>query len=150
MLSDRTKVGILGLCYTICLVTLGTSPSISLGNGSLRTLSPPVQQDCQAARKIARECQSNCEWRQSAARQCETVVRKAYRQINLGGCTSELKVASACEDEWCQRGSDHMACLTECTGVRGALDKCTKRVVTEYFRKYGLDKDGTMKLIEMA
>jgi hypothetical protein len=145
MLSDRSKVGILFLCYTICIVTLWTSPSISLGSGSLRSLTPPFQLHCHAARNAARECTSTCEPLQNAAHRCDEVVRRAYRHVNLGGCASYLKISNACEDEWCQRGMDQNACRTECHGVRDALDKCTKGVVNDYFRKYGLEKDGTTK-----
>jgi hypothetical protein len=156
MVSDRAKLGILALSYTLCLMTLVTSPSISLGTGSLRTLAPAIQQHCHKARKNARECQppttvassssSQCEQLQKASRQCENVVRKAYRQINLGGCAFPLKVSSSCDDEWCQRGMDPAACRIECQHVRDALDHCTNRVVEAYFQKYGLEKDGTMKL----
>ena len=162
MVSDRTKVGMLALGYALCLMTLGTSPSILLGSGSLRTLTPAVQRYCHMARKRAHECQpaapttdasspsssssSSCEGWHKASRQCETAVQRAYRRINLGGCTFPLRISSSCDEEWCQRGMDPTACRIECQQVREALDQCTNRVVAEYFQKYGLEKDGTMKL----
>ena len=148
MLSDGAKIGILGIAYAICLVTLGTSPSITMGNGSLRTLAPTTRKHCQVPQKNARECHdNNCQDLKRAAQKCQDVVQRAYRHINLGGCATRIKAWTLCEDEWCQREMDTAACMTECTYVREALDDCKRQVVADYFRTNSLETDGTAKTL---
>ena len=131
----------LALGYALCLMTLGTSPSILLGSGSLRTLTPAVQRYCHMARKRAHECQpaapttdassssasSSCEGWHKASRQCETAVQRAYRRINLGGCTFPLKISSSCDEEWCQRGMDPAPCRTSANSCKSLLLERTRK-----------------------
>jgi len=167
-------VGIILLGYIICLLTVWTSPSLWLGSASVPTLSPNLSQWCHKAKSLAKECDqkaktmtteagvttekessssstssssSICQSHHEVSRQCENVVQKAYRKINLGGCTWEIKSSYACEEEWCHSisspSSSSSSCQTECQGVRDSLNTCIQKVVTNYFQSYGFEKDGT-------
>ncbi len=143
--SDKFKVAIVAMGYAISLATLWTSPGLRMGNSSMRVLSPPIRQHCKAPQTAANQCQNDCEKIQEAASKCENVVRQAYRYINLGGCPMEIKAWTLCEAEWCERGMDRVACLSECAGVQESLEHCKERVVESYFKQNTLEKDGTMK-----
>ena len=147
-LSDRIKVTILAVGYMICLATVWTAPSIMMGNASMRKVSPPISQYCKAAQMAARQCRpgNGCEALVANEVKCEEIVRKAYRHINLGGCPMEIKAWTLCEDEWCQKATDPLPCLSECAGVRLSLETCQQNVVESYFKSHSLEKDGTTKI----
>ena len=147
VLSDKIKVAIVALGYIICLATWWTSPSIVFGDGSMRVLTPDTRKFCQVPHAASQQCQAkDCPSLQRDASQCDYVVRQAYRHINLGGCAMDIKTWTHCEAEWCQGGMDRATCLSECAGVRDALENCKVQVVQSYFQKYSLEKDGTRKV----
>lgn len=145
VLSDKVKVSIIALGYAICLATLWTSPSITFGDGSMRVLTPNTRHFCKVPQAALKQCQEDCPFLQDVASKCESVVRQAYRQINLGGCGMDIKAWTHCEAEWCQGGMDRATCLSECAGVRDSVENCKLRVVQSYFQRNSLEKDGTMK-----
>lgn len=145
----RLKVMILAVLYLICVVTMWTAPSMTMGNASMRVLSPPIRQHCKAAQMAANKCLAGdgCQTLKGDALKCEQVVQNAYRHINLGGCPMEIKAWTLCEIEWCQGGGvDHSSCLSECAGVRDSLQTCKENVVASYFKSHSLEKDGTSKI----
>jgi hypothetical protein len=145
VLSDRIKVGIMAVGYAICLATVWTAPSITMGDASMLRLTPPIRQHCKAAQIAVNQCRSGtgCQTLKADEMKCEQVVREAYRHINLGGCPMELKAWTLCEVEWCQ---DRSACLSECAGVRDSLQTCKEKIVASYFERHSLQKDGTAKI----
>jgi hypothetical protein len=86
---------------------------------------------------------------------CEKTVRKAYRDINIGGCPFEIKSLSLCENEWCHGSasqsllpSSSAFCQTECAGVKEKLENCIEQHIQQYFRRAGLNQDGTTEAID--
>jgi hypothetical protein len=143
--SDRIKVGILAMGYVICLATVWTAPSITMGDASMRRITPPIRQLCKAPQIAANQCHSGpgCRALKADTVKCQQTAREAYRYINLGGCSMEIKALTLCEAEWCQ---DHSACLSECAGVRHSLQTCKETIVASYFERHSLEKDGTAKI----
>ncbi len=124
-------------------------------NPSMRVISatgPNNQKFCKIPRQIARECEgkananptdgNNCNSHREVAKKCERVVRKAFRNINMGGCPKQIKLLTLCEDEWCYH--DRMSCQKECAGVRKNLLVCVQETVELYFKRNGFEKDGTV------
>ena len=145
-ISDKVKVTIVAMGYLFCLGTMWISPSIVFGDGSMRVLTPDTRQFCKVPNAASKQCQKDCQSLQSAANKCDYVVQQAYRHINLGGCAMDIKAWTHCETEWCQGGMDRATCLSECAGVRDALETCKVRVIQSFFQRYSLEKDGTMKV----
>lgn len=147
-LSDRVKIALLVVGYILCLATLWTAPSMTMGNAAMRVVSPPMRQHCKAVTTNGR-CDADdkdCQAGQATADKCSHVVRQAYRWINLGGCPNQIKAWTLCEVEWCQ-GGDRTACMNECAAVRESLQACKQWVVESYLARNGLDKDGSLKLV---
>ena len=146
MLSDPMKLLLLAICTLACLGTLFTSPSITMENAAMRVLSPSVRQFCDAPLQAARECsaesRASCRDLEKVVKECQSVVQKAYRHINLGGCPFQIKALTLCEAEWCRTG-DMSSCERECSAVRESLSKCTRRQVEMFLHRNGLEKDGT-------
>lgn len=155
--TDVVKLLLLPVMILACLSTLWTSSSIQFNNADFRVLSPQVQTYCRAPRQqTVKECEAaaaapgapppsfDCQRLQTSLKQCESAVKKAYRDINIGGCPWEIKSLTLCENEWC-RGSpnDASSCQTECAGVRESLTACIQRRVAVYFRRNRLKEDGT-------
>jgi hypothetical protein len=149
MLSDPTKLLLLAICMVACLGTLFTSPSITMGNAAMRVLAPPVRQHCmaprQAANKCSKESKAPCPDLDKVVVKCQSVVERAYRHINLGGCPFEIKALTLCEAEWCQSG-DGASCERECSNVRESLSSCIQRQVAAFLNRNGIEKDGTLKI----
>jgi len=149
MLSDAIKLLILALAVTACLCTLFTSPSTTTGNGSMKRLAPPVRQHCATARKSASKCssesQAQCHDLEEVVLKCENAVKKAYQHINLGGCPFEIKALTLCEAEWCLM-DDLASCDRECANVKESLSNCVQGELTSFFRRNGLEDNGTLKL----
>lgn len=159
MLPDSAKLVLLLLISAGCMSTLFTSPSIALQDANMRVLSPEAAQFCKAPRNIATECESSvapgdnnkdgktlkCNSLLKGVQKCDSIVKKAYRSINLGGCPFEIKYLTLCEDEWCQNESHEgiKSCRDECAGVRESLTTCVEKRVIDAFRWNGLNKDGT-------
>jgi hypothetical protein len=154
MLSDPVKLLVLAVLTVLCLGTLFTSPSITMGNPSMRVLSPNVRQRCMVPRKqVNKKCASSsketssavCTELQRVVERCDRTVRRAYQHINLGGCPLEIKSVTLCEDEWCHSSaSDASSCEGECATVRESLANCVQQQVFFYLKRSGLDEDGTL------
>ena len=76
---------------------------------------------------------------------------KGVSDVNMGGCPREIQAVTICEVEWCDDfprgdGKAQEACQKECFAVRQALDSCAKRHVVNYFERFGLEDNGTIKL----
>jgi hypothetical protein len=150
MLSDRAKLSLLAMCTMACLGTFFTSSSIAMGNAAMRVLSPRTRQHCMAPIRASNQCQKEgnaCTFQKAVATRCEAVVKRAYRHINLGGCPSEIKALSLCEAEWCHSTGfpADSSCVQECSIVKETLSNCVQRQVQSFFRKNGLQNDGTLK-----
>eukprot|EP00980_Cylindrotheca_fusiformis_P003118 scaffold721_cov131-Cylindrotheca_fusiformis.AAC.8 len=148
MVSDQTKIALLAICTIACLGTFFTSSSIAMGNAGMRILSPQTRQHCAAPNRAASECQKegkSCASQAAVATKCKEAVKRAYRHINLGGCPSEIKALSLCEEEWCHSVGlpSDSSCVQECSKVREGLNSCVERQTQVYFKKYGLRKNGT-------
>ena len=68
---------------------------------------------------------------------CERAIRKAYRRINLGGCTWEIQQAALCQAEWCSPTSI-LQCNEECATVRSKLDTCVDGIIRSFLESAGI------------
>ena len=154
MISDKSKLVLLGAVFFGCLATFFTSSSRLLGARELATLKPQVQRFCKEPRSRAIQClnkhdQSSCSSLLKQATKCEEALTSAFRHINMGGCPREIQMVSLCEVEWCEDADSKNAkeaCQTECAAVRQALDECMKKHILSFFQRHGLEENGTMKL----
>lgn len=152
MISDRSKLLLLVVLTVVCLGTIFTSPSTTMGNPNMRVLSPPVRQFCKAPREAAADkgCSNakhssekpqECSSLMKAVQTCDRMLQRAFQHINLGGCPFQIKAVTLCEDEWCRH--DPKSCMEECSGVRESLSVCTQQQVSSYFQRHGLKENGT-------
>lgn len=88
---------------------------------------------------------SLCAQRKAEAQGCESVIQKAERWINLGGCSLAIQAQSICEAEWCRGGAAGFqtpdaqeACHKECAVVRKKLEDCIQRNVSSQWKRSGL------------
>mmetsp|Transcript_31328 Transcript_31328/g.56778 ORF Transcript_31328/g.56778 Transcript_31328/m.56778 type:complete len:159 (-) Transcript_31328:341-817(-) len=157
MISDRTKLRILGVSFFGCLFTFFTSSSRMMAHKDLGTIKPQLNRYCKEPREQAKNClqkqeDDKCASLLKQASKCEEAAQKAYSNvINLGGCAREIQAVTICEVEWCDDiphgdGKAQEACQNECFAVRQALDSCAKRHVLNYFERFGLEENGTTKL----
>eukprot|EP00536_Pseudo-nitzschia_multiseries_P017228 jgi/Psemu1/49932/gm1.49932_g len=149
---DHVKLLLLATTTTACIGTLFTSQTISMGNASMRVLSAENGKFCKDHRKKARECETeandsgmnspkrteSCIIYRQNAQKCATVVRMAFRNINMSGCPKEIKMLTLCEDEWCHQ-QDPSFCQKECTGVRQRLSICVQQRVMIFFNQYEIN-----------
>jgi len=130
-----------------------------MGARDLATLKPQVNRYCKEPRDRAMQCldkeeeeeDSTCASLMKQASKCEEALQKAFRHINMGGCPKEIQAVTICEVEWCEDvRSDTQeaqeACQKECAAVRKSLDACMKGHVASFFRRYGLEDNGIIKL----
>ena len=115
----------------------------------MKKLTPRFFDYCKIPTQAMKSCHKkdapSCQKEHADAEKCHTVVAEAYRYINLGGFPWELRSASACEAEWCDGVRRQPSCEQECTGVRAELNSCVDRQIHNFFKKRGLDSDGTPK-----
>ena len=153
MPSDRAKLALLLAATALCLGTIFNAPSTTMNNPKMRVLAAPVRQFCKAPREAAAkacsadqnisEHRTQCTVLTTSMQRCERVVQRAFRDINLGGCTLQIKAVDLCEGEWCRNGSRAESCSEECSSVRESLSGCVKQQVSLTFRRNGLNEDGT-------
>lgn len=161
-LPEKAKVAVLLLITAACLITIFTSPSITMWDANMRVLPPQGRQFCKVPRKRVSECENsmgdaagediqdrkkkNCNSLVTEFQKCETIVKRAYRNINLGRCPFQIKSLTLCEDEWCENKSAEglKSCAEECAGVRESLTTCIEQTVLDSFRRNGLNEDGTV------
>mmetsp|Transcript_4849 Transcript_4849/g.13603 ORF Transcript_4849/g.13603 Transcript_4849/m.13603 type:complete len:189 (-) Transcript_4849:333-899(-) len=121
---DAIKLLILGSSWTVCLITLGTSPSFELVSSHGRHVPKLVPQSqaswCAAPRAAVRECQktttttttatanhtdlnsrNHCQTEQALQTKCQQAVQEAYRFLNVGGCLRDNQWLLLCRIEWC-------------------------------------------------
>lgn len=156
MLSDRTKLLLLGACLFGSLSTLWTSSSFMMGRNDLGVIGAPPNTFCKEPRAAAEACldkeeeDSSCLTLLSQASKCEETLKRAYRHINMGGCPREIQAVTICEVEWCEdvggNREAEKACSQECSTVRETLDKCVQGHVSSFFQRYGLEENGTIKI----
>ena len=146
MLTDDRKLILLAVCLVLCIGSYFTSSSVDI-----KKLSPRQFEHCLVPNQAKKACHRkdipSCHEEDAGAEKCHAVVSVAYSYINLGGCPWELRSASACEAEWCTaaRSRGDRSCERECTGVRENLTSCVDRQIQKFFKKRGLDSDGTPK-----
>lgn len=144
MLTDGRKLILLALCIVGCIGSYFTSTSVDI-----KKLSPRYFEHCLVPTQVMKACHKKdvpaCNEEHAWAEKCHAVVSEAYRYINLGGCPWELRSVSLCEAEWCDGVRRDRSCEEECTGVRKKLTSCVNRQVQNFFKKRGLDSDGTPK-----
>lgn len=156
MLSDHAKLALLVACLTGCFCTFWTSSSVLMGRKDLGTLRAPLSEICREPREIAKRCLETkedespfCGKALAQASKCEETVKRAYQNINMGGCARQIQALTICENEWCdsEKGNRQAeeACLKECSRVRQSLDRCTKKNVVSFFQRSGLEENGTIK-----
>jgi len=144
MLTDARKLILLAVCLVFCIGSYFTSSSVDS-----KKLSPRYFEHCLVPTQAKKACHKKdvpaCREEDVAAEKCHEVVAEAYRYINLGGCPWELRSAAGCEAEWCSehRSPGDRSCEEECTGVKDNLTSCVDRRIHEFFKKRGLDSDGT-------
>ena len=154
MNKDHLKLGLLALCWLLCLGTLFTSPTITQGNPDMGQLKTNTIEACTVPRRKRNEClknnkasssSSSCDGYEYNLKKCERAVKRAYQHINLGGCPFEIKSSNLCDAEWCQGGggSNFESCQKECSGVRESLSSCIHKQILSYFNRFGLTEDGT-------
>lgn len=156
MISDQSKLWLLAALWCACCATFFTSSSRFMGPRDLGTIPPQVHIYCKEPRDLAVKCldkkagqDSSCSSLLKQATKCEDALQNAFRHVNMGGCPHEIQAVTICEVEWCQDVHDSKtqeACQKECLAVRKSLDSCAKRHVASFFRKYGLEDNGTIKL----
>ncbi|VEU37042.1 unnamed protein product [Pseudo-nitzschia multistriata] len=127
-----------------------------MGNPSMRVLATGVEKFCIESQEKAIHCEKsmkkdpmgssmtteNCSSHQKTAQKCEKVVRKAFHDINMGGCPKQIKILTLCEDEWCHQ-HDTTSCQKECAVVRQQLSICVKQRVMHHFKRNGLKENGS-------
>lgn len=156
MISDRTKLWMLGVAFFGCLATFFTSSSRMMAHKDLGTTQPQINQYCKEPREQVKKCleketDEKCSSLLKQATKCEEATQKAFAKVNMGGCPREIQAVTICEVEWCediQHGDAKAqeACHNECFAVRQSLNECAKRHVLNYFERYGMEENGTMKL----
>ena len=99
----------------------------------LQGVSPP---DGKSQTAKIPECQSWLE----ASEKCETVVVRAYRSINMGGCVREIESEEICSEE-CDDNPKSSECNQNCKKEKDALASCVKSYLQRYFQKAGIDVD---------
>ena len=160
MLSrDHVKLFLLMALTVACMGTLFVSQSIAMRNPSMRVLTAGggnTRKFCMEPRKAARECEKrantdasdsskrkeNCITYRLVVQKCENAVKKAYGDINMGGCPKQIKLLTLCEDEWCHH-QDPTSCQKECAGVRENVSVCVQQRIMQYFKWNGLKENGT-------
>ena len=159
------KLYLLAICWLLCLGTLWTSPSFRFDNPNMGKLKPNMADLCRVARneRSKNHCDSDsstpststpkstllCKKYDTAVTKCENAVKYAYQYINLGGCPYEIRSTDLCEAEWCTTGSNNFNfqnCQKECATVRQSLVECTTKLVQKYFKRYGLNDDGSLSV----
>lgn len=155
MVSDRTKLWVLAACMLGCAATFFSSSSTLMGPRDLGALSPTVNRYCKEPRDLARKCldtqqhqDSSCSSLLKQATKCEDALKKAFRHVNMGGCPREIQFVTICEVEWCQDSNPKAqeSCQKECAAVRKSLDSCVSKHVADFFKRLGLEENGTIKL----
>uniref|UniRef100_A0A7S2IGP8 Uncharacterized protein n=1 Tax=Helicotheca tamesis TaxID=374047 RepID=A0A7S2IGP8_9STRA len=166
MLSDQHKLAVLAAIFLFCLSTLFTSTSFQTGERGVGTLNPQFQRSCSKAHGEAKAClgdghmvdtinekavassdssdnksaTKSCKKILSQVDKCETVVGRAYQHINMAGCIRQIQSRTVCEIEWCHNKD---SCKKHCDGAKEDLKKCEKMHLERFFRRAGLDTDGT-------
>lgn len=146
MLADDRKLILLALCLVFGIGSYFTSSGVDV-----KKLSPRHFEHCNVPTQTKKACHRKdvpaCGEEDADAQKCHDVVSEAYRYINLGGCPWELRSVSACEAEWCTgaKARGDRSCERECTGVRESLTSCVNGQIQKFFKKRGLDADGTPK-----
>lgn len=153
--KDQTKLYLLFFSYLLFLSTLFTSSSFSLGHRTIQTMSAPVHRFCRTPRNEVKKCldgqdgDQQCKSQLNQASKCESVLKRAFRYINMGGCPYEIQSVAVCETEWCegvQADKQGQAdCRKECAKARKALDQCVQGHVTTFYARAGLQENGAFK-----
>ena len=154
-MGDKIRFFCLIVLTLFCIGSLFTSQSISMMNPSMR-VARDERKFCMEPRKAAMNCErktndgpsgtsktsEDCSSLQKSVQMCERVVQKAFRYINMAGCSKQLQLLAQCEDEWCHQ--DPKSCQKECAGVRKSLSVCVQENVIHYFKRNGLKENGTI------
>jgi hypothetical protein len=81
---------------------------------------------------------------------CDHTVARAYKHINMGGCSYKNQELALCEVEWCVGiGGDRAAqgnCQQECEQARTELEGCIEGHVAAYLEKDLLIDGETIKI----
>jgi hypothetical protein len=149
-LSEPAKLYLLLGCVLLCLSTLFTSSSFSMGSRDLPVLRPSPKY-CRELKQALRKCldskqEGGCSKELLTASRCDDVVSRAYKDINLGGCSYKNQALVLCEVEWCDGiGGDRSAresCRKECELTRKEREDCIEGHVSSYLEKYSLIANG--------
>jgi hypothetical protein len=157
-LSEPAKLYLLVGCLLFCLCTLFTSSSFSMGSQDLPVLRPTTKY-CRKPKQALRKCLDNsmqhaeggCSNELQISSRCDDTVTRAYKHINMGGCSYKNQALALCEVEWCVgiRGdrAAQGSCQQECEQARTELEGCIEGYVTSYLKKYSLTANGeTVKI----
>ena len=128
-----------------------------MGDRDLETLEAQVDPFCKEPRNSVEKCLEkqqeeslSCSSPLQQASKCEQAVQRAFRHINMAGCPREIQAVTICDVEWCEYGRGDReaqeACQNECLAVRETLDACIKTHVISFFKRYGLEENGMIKL----
>jgi hypothetical protein len=159
-LSEPAKLYLLVGCLLSCLCTLFTSSSFSMGSRDLPVLRPTAKY-CRKPKQALRKCldsmqhegesnkqEGGCSNELQISSSCEDTVARAYKHINMGGCSYKNQALALCEVEWCVGiGAAQGSCQQECKQARTELEGCIEGHVASYLEKYTLVANGeTIKI----
>lgn len=154
-LSEPAKLYLLAGCLLFCLCTLFTSSSFSMGSRDLPVLRPTAKY-CRKPKQDLRKCLeseevSGCSNELQRSSRCDDTVARAFKHINMGGCSYKNQAVALCEVEWCVGiGGDSAAqgsCRQECEQARTELEGCIEGHVASYLKKSSLIANGeTIKM----
>jgi hypothetical protein len=147
-LSEPAKLYLLAGCLLFCLCTLFTSSSFSMGSRDLPVLHPTTKH-CRKPKQALGKCldsdskqEGGCLKELQISSRCDDTVARAYKHINMGGCSYKNQALALCEVEWCVgiRGdrAATVSCREECKQARTELEVCIEGHVASYTEKYSL------------
>jgi hypothetical protein len=154
-LSEPAKLYLLVGCLIFCLSTIFTSSSFSMGSKDLPVLRPTTKY-CREPKQSLRKCldskqEGGCSKELQISSRCDDTVARAFKHINMGGCSYKNQALALCEVEWCvgNRGdrAAQGSCRKECEQARTELEGCIEGHVASYLEKYTLVANGeTIKI----
>jgi hypothetical protein len=160
--KERFKLGILFFAYIVCLCTLFTSESTSLGIERSTADLPPLRvppvcdRFCDAGgtttftKDGTNTKQQNDTPQDESCRTCQSTLKRVEKQLNINPrCLWAEQQVMLCEVEWCISGgnddryhspplSTAQECRTECQQVRTNLKGCIDDAIQTAMQKVGL------------
>ena len=147
MSAQSKSILLLSALIAVCLLMSVThslhnshAPSASM------QLSVPIEKVCKIPLKIVESCEEqqemsgsrdSCDKELSLASQCKHIAKEAYYQMNVGGCSNEMLLASVCKKKWCSSELslvELQLCLQECGTLQDKVRQCERNHLVDAFR----------------